>query len=157
MTEHEKIRELLSLAAAGALDAGDDQRVAQHLRTCTACSCAHDGWREVARGLRQLPTPLAPAAMVERTRLAVRARLAAEAEGRWDRRMLAFLILFTWTLTLAGWPIYRIATQGVVGWLNLDFGRIWFALVSYTALTWVTGGVAAALLALRHRREGRIA
>ena len=157
MTEHDKIRELLPLAATGALEVDDDQRVAQHLRTCAACSAALDGWRELARGLRQLPTPLAPAAMVERTRLTVHARLAAEAEDRWNRRMLAFLVLFAWTITLAGWPVFRLLTHGVTGWIDPDLDRTWLALVSYTALTWLTGGLAAAMLALRHRREGRIA
>ncbi len=157
MTEHETIRELLPLAAAGALDAADEQRVAQHLAICASCAAALEAWSGLARSLRRLPTPLAPAAMVERTRLAVQALRAAEAERRWNRNMLAFLILFVWTVTLAGWPVFRLLAQGVMGWLDPALDRTWLALVTYTVVTWLTAGVAAALIALHHRREGRMA
>ncbi len=95
--------------------------------------------------------------MVERTRLAVQALRAAEAERRWNRNMLAFLILFVWTVTLAGWPVFRLLALGVAGWLDPALDRTWLALVTYTVVTWLTAGVAAALIALRHRREGRMA
>ena len=157
MSDHEKICEILPLAASGALDASDEQRVAQHVAACPACAAALDGWRELARGLERLPTPLAPAAMVERARLAVNAHLAAEAERRWNRKVLAFLILFAWTITLAGWPVFRLVAQGVAGWLDPSFDRTWLALVTYTVITWMTAGVAAALLALRRRHERRLA
>ena len=157
MTEHDTIRELLPLAASGALDAPDERLVAAHLAQCPACAASFEGWRELSGSLRRLPTPLAPPAMVERTRVAIRARLAAQAENRWHRNVMVFLVLFAWTVTLAGWPVFRLVAHGVASWIDPDLDRTWLALVSYTALTWLMGSVAAAMLALRHRREGRIA
>jgi len=157
MSEHETIRELLSLAAAGALDAADEQRVGRHLRGCAACTAEFEQLQGLANSLRRLPTPQPPAPLLERTRARVEWRLAEEAENRWNHRVLVFLILFAWTLTLASWPVVRLMSSGLLGWFDPGFGRTWLSLAVYTALLWLTGGVAAATLALRRRRERRIA
>jgi predicted anti-sigma-YlaC factor YlaD len=157
MSEHEAIRELLALAAAGALDAADEQRVERHLRGCAACTAEFEQLQGLANSLRRLPTPQAPASLVERTRARVEWRLAEEAENRWNYSVLVFLILFAWTLTLASWPVVRLMSSGLLGWFDPGFGRTWLSLAVYTALLWLTGGVAAATLALRRRRERRIA
>ena len=103
MSEHDKIRERLALAAAGALD--DDaerERLRGHLSECVECAQELEGWNALAGGLRRLPTPRPSAALVERTRARMVARLAAESERRWNVSMLVFAVLFAWTLTLAG-------------------------------------------------------
>lgn len=157
MSEHEAIRELLSLAVSGALDAADEQPVGQHLRECGSCAAEFELLQGVANALRRLPTPQASASLVERTRARVAWQLAAEAENRWNYRVLVFLILFAWTLILATWPVVHLLSSGLLGWLEPGFGRTWLSLAGYTALLWLTGGVAAATLALRHRRERRTA
>jgi anti-sigma factor RsiW len=157
MSEHEAIRELLSLAVSGALDAADEQRVGQHLRECGSCATEFELLQGVANALRRLPTPQASASLVERARARVEWQLAAEAENRWNHRVLVFLILFAWTLVLATWPVVRLLSSGLLGWFEPGFGRTWLSLAGYTALLWLTGGVAAATLALRHRRERRTA
>jgi len=157
MSEHETVRELLSLAIAGALDASDEQRVQQHLRGCGTCAAEFELLQGVANALRRLPTPQASASLVERTRARVEWQLAAEAENRWNRRVLVFLILFAWTLVLASWPVVRLLSSGLLGWFEPGFGRTWLSLAGYTALLWLTGGVAAATLAFRRRWERRIA
>jgi predicted anti-sigma-YlaC factor YlaD len=157
MTEHEAIRELLSLAAAGALDAADEQRIGRHLRECGSCAAEFEQLQGLANSLRRLPTPQAPASLVERTRVRMEWQLAEEAENRWNYRVLVFLILFAWTLVLATWPVVRLLSNGMLGWFQPGFGRTWLSLAGYTVMLWVTGGVAAATLALRRRRERRIA
>ena len=157
MSEHEAIRELLSLAAAGALDAADEQRIARHLRECGSCAAEFEQFQGLANSLRRLPTPQAPASLVERTRVRMEWQLAEEAENRWNYRVLVFLILFAWTLVLATWPVVRLLSNGMLGWFEPGFGRTWLSLAGYTGLLWITGGVAAGTLALRRRRERRIA
>lgn len=157
MSEHETIRELLSLAAAGALDGAEEQRVTRHVSECAECTAELKGWQMLTGGLRRLPTPQAPAALIERVRTQVAWQLAGEGERRWNRQVMIFLVLFAWTVTLVSWPIVRLLTGGLMGWLEPGFGHTWIGLATYTALAWLTGGIAAATLAVRHRRERRMA
>ena len=98
MTEHDQIRELLTLAAAGALTSPEEQRVALHLRSCQACSQDMETWQSMARDLRRLPTPQPSAALFERTRLLAEQKLAEEAEYRWQRGVMVFVVTFAWVL-----------------------------------------------------------
>ncbi len=157
MNEHESIRELLALAAAGALEENDQRELDQHLATCSACSAELDTWHGLAASLKRLPTPQAPALLVERTRSRVALEMAAMAERRSSHLVMAFLVLFSWTVTLVTWPIVRLLTGGILSWFDLSFNQTWFGLAAYTALGWLTAGVAGAVLGLRRRREGRFA
>jgi anti-sigma factor RsiW len=153
MSEHDEIRDLLSLAAAGALDQEEEQRVAQHLRTCSTCATELDNWQSLTSGLRRLATPQPSAGLIERTRAAAAWQFAAEGERRWNQGVILFVVLFAWTLTLATWPLVRLVTGGVMDWLQPGFGHTWTGLVGYTAMVWLTGGIAAGTLAVRRRRE----
>ena len=153
MSEHEEIRNLLSLAAAGVLEETEEQRVAVHVARCPECAAQLEGWQVLAGGLRRLPTPQAPAALVERVRARAAAELAAQAEELFTYRVLAFLALFSWGIALASWPIVRLVTQEVFGWLHLQ--QIWLGLAAYMVLGWLTAGVAAGLLGWRVRAARR--
>ena len=157
MNEHESIRELLALAAAGALDEDEQRELGRHLAECSACNAELDAWRGLAASLKRLPTPQAPSMLVERTRSRVALELAAIAERRKSYWVMAFLVLFSWTVTLVTWPVVRLLSGGVLSWLDLGFNQTWFGLAGYTALGWLTAGVAGAVLAVRRRREGRFA
>ena len=52
--EHEKIRELLALAAAGALDEKEEQLVTRHLRKCETCAAEQETWSMIGSALRRL-------------------------------------------------------------------------------------------------------
>ena len=157
MNEHESIRELLALAAAGALEEKEQRELDRHLAACSACNAELDVFRGLAASLKRMPTPQAPPMLVERTRSRVALELAAMAERRKSHWVMAFLLLFTWTVTLVTWPIVRLLSDGVLSWLDLSFNQTWFGLAGYTALGWLTAGVAGAVLGLRRRREGRFA
>ncbi len=157
MTDHEAIRNLLPLAAAGALEAPEEERVAGHAATCAACAAELERWRQLAGALRRLPTPVAPAGLVERTRARLERQIAAEAEHRWNYSVTAFLVLFCWTLTLASWPIVRLLAGGMLSWLDVSFTQSWYGLVGYTMLVWAVGAVAAVMLGLRQRQERKTA
>ena len=57
MSEHDKIRELVALAAADALTSAEEKQVAEHVRSCIACSNELGAWQPIASELRRLPTP----------------------------------------------------------------------------------------------------
>jgi hypothetical protein len=157
MSEHDEVGELLSLAAAGALDSSEEERVTRHIRSCALCSSALDDWRLIAGGLRRLPTPQPSRGMVERARAMAEIRFGEEAERRWNRNVMIFLVAFAWVLTLLSWPLVRLVSDGLQGLLDPRFNQAWIGFAGLTTLGWLGGGVAAVLLSIRQRRERRLA
>lgn len=157
MSEHNEIRELLALAAAGALDPGEEDRLARHVQSCSACSSEMDSWRSIARDLRRLPTPQLSAGVVERTRALAEARFTEEAERRWQRGIMVFVVTFAWILTIVSWPVVRLLSGEVLGLLDARLNQTWISFAGVTTLVWLAGGAAAVLLSLRQRRERRLA
>ena len=157
MDSHEKIREMLSLVAAGALEAKEEQRVMNHAASCTACAAELEDWKLLAGGLRRLPTPQPRTAVVERARAGAEMRLAEEAEHRWHRMVMISLVAFAWVLTLASWPLFRIFTGGLLVWFDPRFNQTWLVFAGFTGVLWATGGLAAVLLARHQQQERRMA
>jgi len=157
MSEHDEIRDLLSLAAAGALDPQAEERIARHMRTCAHCAAELESWQTLARGLRRIPTPQPSAAVIERARARAELALAEAAEQRSNRRVLVLLAAFAWTLTLVSWPLVRVFSGGINFWFATRLPQTWYAFAAFTALAWLAGGAAAMILALHRRREGRLA
>jgi anti-sigma factor RsiW len=157
MNQHQKIREQMPLATAGALDASEERELSSHLSACSDCSAEFEQWRELGAGLRRMPTPQAPTAMVERVRASLMAQVMARAEQRSNRRMIAWLVLFGWTTTLATWPILRLISHGAETWLNVSFVHTYHILIGFTVLSWLAAAAAAGVLGVRHRDERRLA
>lgn len=155
--EHEKIRELLALAVAGALDEKQEQLVARHLRECGSCAAEQETWSMIGSALRRLPTPQPRSSVVERARAQAQIRLAESFEQRWNTTVIACLVAFAWVLTVMSWPVFKLATGGVAGLFDQQFHHGWFWFVGFTATVWIAGGAAAALLSLYSRRERRLA
>lgn len=152
MSEHEEIRPLLALAAAGVLEESEEQRVAAHVARCSECAAELEGWQALAGGLRMLPTMQAPAALVERVRAIAAAELAAQPESRRNLAAVAGAVMAAWLLAVVTWPAVR--------WLGGFFFRVefnwWWALGS-ASLAWLCAGVTGIALALRRRTERRTA
>jgi anti-sigma factor RsiW len=155
--EHAQIREQLALFVAEALDPDAASKVARHLAACADCSEELERWKRIASALNRLPTPELPAALFERTRAAAAAQLAARVEQSRTRIVLLLLIVFSWAVTLAGWPIFRFASTGLFSLLDVNFRETWLLFVLFSVGTWLAGGSAALLLSLRRRQEGRFA
>ena len=157
MTEHEEIRELLSLATAGALNAAEDQRVSTHLRTCRACAAELGSWQAIGAGLRRIPTPQASAALVARTIARAQMRFAEESDRRSERKVLALVIVFSWVFVALSWPLAQLLGHGWLSLLGLGFEQGWKNFAVFTAFCWIAGVAAAILLAMRRDRERRLA
>jgi predicted anti-sigma-YlaC factor YlaD len=157
VTEHNKIREMLALAAADALLPNESELVMQHVRTCPQCSGEVEQWQHLSRGLRQLPTPQPSPDLVQRTVARAEARIIDEREYAWNRRVMISLVLFAWALTLTSWPIVRLVSGGLLSLLDPRLNQSWLGFAGFTSLVWLTGGTAAVLLARHQRRERSLA
>ena len=156
MSEHDKIRELLALAAADALTSAEEKQVAEHVRSCIACSNELGAWRPIASELRRLPTPQPSSWLVQATLARAEAKLTEQAEHDWNRRGMMALVAFAWLLTIASWLAFRFATGALGSLLDLRFSKTWIIFAAFTALGWLAGAVAAAMLAIRQRSERRL-
>ena len=154
VSEHEKIRELLALAAAGALTSAEEKQVAKHLQSCPACSNELEAWRPIASELRRLPTPQPSSWLVQATLARAAAKLAEQAEHDWNRRVLISVVAFAWVLTIASWPVFHFISERL---LEPQFGDTWIIFAAFSAFGWLAGGVAAVMLGIRQPRERRLA
>jgi len=154
MSEHEAMRELLALAAAGVLDAGDQRRLAAHGQECSACRRELEIWSAYADGLHALPQPPLPAQLVERTRARILQERATVADRRWDDLMLGALALFAWTVGLSFWFLLRVFTGGALMIMGTNLVQLGTWSVASTVLVWLTAAAAALALG-RRRRELR--
>jgi anti-sigma factor RsiW len=157
MNEHDKVRELLPLAAAGTLDASEEARLAAHIRICPDCAAGLERWQQLGAGLRRIPTPQAPSSLVSRTISLAQTRLAQESDRRSERRIVTLVLIFSWIFVAVSWPLAQLLAHGWQSLVGFGFERGWENFAVFTALCWLAGGAAAVLLALRRSRERRLA
>ena len=157
MSEHDKIRELLALAAADALTSAEQKQVAEHVRSCIACANELGAWRPIASELRRLPTLQPSSWLVQATRARAEAKLTEQAEHDWNRREMILVLSFAWLLTIASWPAFHFVSGRFRSLLGPQLSHTWISFAAFTALGWFAGGVAAVMLAIRQRGEKRLA
>ncbi len=124
MSDHEQVRQLLALSAAGLLDAGEERLVRDHIRQCTACSAELEEFAALSAGLSALPVPQPSADLVRRT-AALTGRRGGPARRLHFRRRRSYLCLRLRTADCpdpahAGGRFRRPAVAGLGG----DFFRI---------------------------------
>jgi roadblock/LC7 domain-containing protein len=156
MNDHDKIRELLGIAAADALNGDERELVDHHVNECAACAMELSEHRLLAAGLRSLPVPQPSAELVARTHARVALHMKMQADQRWEQWVMVLLMLFGWLLAVASWLVVRFLSGNYLVWLTPGFSKPWLGLSGYTMLLWLTGGIAAVALGLRHRRERRM-
>lgn len=155
MNDHEAIHNMLPLAAAGALGRAEISRVERHLAACSGCRRELEVLRLYSRGLGELPQPMVPAGLLQRTK----ARLIQERDTAADHRrqglVLGLLTVFSWSIGVVFWLLVRVVTGGVwtVLGTNLADAVTWFSVSAL--LAWTTAGVAAVVLGKRHKLARR--
>src|SRR4029077_18520499 len=147
MREHDKIRELLALAAADALTSAEENQVGEHVRSCIACSNELEAWQPIASELRRLPTPQPSSWLVQATLARAQAKLAKQAEHDWNRRVMIALVAFAWLLTIASWPLFHFVSERFGSLLEpqfsptqfglTQFSQTWISFAAFTALGWL--------------------
>jgi len=151
---HEAIREMLALAAAGALDEKEARLVEEHAANCTDCAAELERWQSLAGALRRVPTPQPSKELIARVRAQAEWKLAEEVERRRDTRVMVLLLLFSWTVLLVTWPMVRLVGGGAISWLETSLGNLWFWLSGYMLVGCLAAGVAI-LFGLRERGARR--
>ena len=134
MTDHDLVRPLFALSAAGLLDAEGERRLREHTAGCDACRAELEAFAQLAEGLRFMPFAPAPANLLARTQ----ARVAADADRREGARLATLAALFGAILLLS---LSYVLRAGVLVW------------VAWSLIPSVLGGAAALMLASRRRLE----
>jgi len=156
MNEHDKIRELLALAAADALTSAEEKQVAEHVRSCIACSSELEAWRPIASELRRLPTPQPSSWLVQATLARAEAKFTEQAEHEWNQFLMIIAVAFAWLLTIASWAVFHVVSGRFERLLGPLFSHTWISFAAFTTLEWLAGGVAAVMLAIRQGGERRL-
>ena len=143
MNGHEHMRELLPLAAAGALDASEQRMIDEHVTGCAECAAALEAWRALAGELGVLPSPMAPEWLVERTRNRVTAEWAEREQRRAESWTLVVLAVFSLVLSIGPW----LGVSQFAG----THAAVWFA--AWMAISWLSAGAAAVVLGVDKKRR----
>ncbi len=142
MSDHESVRHLLALSAAGLLDAGEERLVREHASQCARCAAKLDAYATLSAGLSALPCPLPLADLLRRTNTLVAAevdrRQGAAFAGAAAIFALAFVLLIGQTLRMVA------GDSAALAWL------VWAVISS------MLGTASAIVLASRRRLERRI-
>jgi anti-sigma factor RsiW len=157
MNEHDEIRDLLPLAAAGGLDAETERRMEEHLGQCPECRTEFDSWQQLTGALKRMPTPQAPLGLVERTRRNLEARAVAQTEHRRKWATVGALSIFAWLFSLLSWLLFQMLGGKLAQTLDISSTAMTMAWIGYTMLSWLTTGLVAAALGRNHRQEERTA
>lgn len=152
MTEHQRVHNLLTLAAAGVLTPSEERRVRQHLRHCEECQAELNGWNRLAGTLKGLPTPQAPPRLVLHTQRLVR-HAAVVRQQAGSKLWLAILITFSWIVAFLNVRFLQMLDLPVAQWLDVSSTTLW---MTYIGWTWLATALAAGLLGRkRWQQEGR--
>lgn len=157
MNQHDEIRDLLALAAAGGLnaDAEAERRVQAHLNQCQACRSEFESWQQLTGALKRMPTPQAPMGLVERTRRKLQAQAVARADRRRKWVVLSSLTALAWMFSILTWMVFQTLGGRVAQVFDVSSTAITMAWIGYTMISWLTTGVVAAALGKSHRQEER--
>lgn len=149
MDEHAFVRDRLTLAAAGALDAAGQRQVEEHLRQCAGCRAEFEAWGHLGGALEALPTPQAPPGLLERTIRQLETLAQVRPERRYSRSVLAWVTVLGWAGTLLTLPIF----QWLGGRLDLPSQTVIEVWIGYIVISWLMTAVVAGMLAERRRGE----
>jgi predicted anti-sigma-YlaC factor YlaD len=142
MSDHEAVRQLLALSAAGLLDATEERLVREHAHECAACAAELDEFAALSAGLRELPALQPPAYLLARTT----ALMAAEADRRQGAVLAGGTAIFALLFVLLLGQTLRIVAGDTIA-------LVWLVWASISS---VLGAVSALVLAPRRRLERSI-
>jgi hypothetical protein len=140
MSDHESVRQLLALSAAGLLDAGEERLVREHAHQCARCAAKLDDYATLSAGLSALPCPLPLADLLRRTNSLV----AAEVDRRQGAAFASAAAIFALVFVLLIGQTLRVVAgdTAALAWL------LWAVISSVL-------GAASALVLASHRRFER--
>lgn len=132
MSEHEKIRRSLAALAAGALSQAEESAARSHLESCAECAREWGTWTRLTSAVQRLPAATLAPQRLARIAAAAEARRQHVLERRWNRLVLAGLVLYGWALFAVVWPLLPAAIEWLAGLTRLP----WFAVVLVGLTLW---------------------
>jgi hypothetical protein len=142
MNDHESVRQLLALSAAGLLDPGEERLVREHARQCARCAAKLEDYAVLSAGLSALPCPLPLADLLARTSTLV----AAEVDRRQGAALAGASAVFACVFVL-------IVAQALRTLAGDSAALVWLASALVSS---VLGTASALVLASRRRPERSI-
>jgi len=139
MSDHESVRHLLALSAAGLLDAAEERLVREHARVCARCAAKLDDYAALSAGLSALPCPLPLADLLSRTNTL----LNAELDRRQGAALAGVTAIFAFVFVLLIGQTLRILEGD-------SAAMVWLA---WAFVSSILGTAAALALAARRRLE----
>ncbi|HEY6970182.1 MAG TPA: zf-HC2 domain-containing protein [Candidatus Angelobacter sp.] len=157
MDQHNHIRDLLTLAAAGVLSAEEQRAVEEHLLLCSECRSEFAVWSRLTGALQDVPTPQAPMSLVERTRQQLEKQAVLRTERRRQRWLFVWLTVFAWTTTFLTWPLFQFLSSRVgqfldLSWTHISLGEAW---IGYMFLVGTIGALVVGLVGKQRLEEER--
>lgn len=150
MTEHEQTRKNLAALAAGTLAPEEGAAARAHLAVCPDCAREAEVWRRLLEAIERIPETLPAPARVERLAALAALRRDELLEKRWNRLVLAGLVLYGWALWVVAVPLLPRGFEWLAARLTLPgFAIVILGLVFWWSFCWVIG---LALLPLLRRR-----
>ena len=140
MSDHESVRQLLALSAAGLLDAAEERLVREHAHECARCAAKLDDYAALSAGLSALPCPLPLPDLLRRTNSLV----AAEADRRQGAALAGAVAIFAFVFVLLIAQTLRMVAGNTAA-------LVWLLWAVITSLL----GAASALVLASHRRPER--
>lgn len=110
MKNHNELRELLPLAAAGALAEHQALAVRQHVNECAECKEIFERWEQLAGVCAALPPVPFPDWLTQKTLDRVSQSRQAAEDRRWNCLGFTALAAFSWAMSLLTCSIIRSAT-----------------------------------------------
>jgi anti-sigma factor RsiW len=146
MKNHNELKELLSLAAAGALGEGEAAEVSRHVGQCAVCKEALEQWENLARACADLPAVAVPVWLPEKTLVRVRQRRQVAVERCRDNFVFAGLAAFSWAMSVVSCSVIHFTT-------GLRFLPL---LAFFMLFSWITGVCVALIFRAHFISSGRI-
>jgi hypothetical protein len=156
VNEHEDIRKLLPLAAAGTISPADVRRVGEHLAHCEPCRWISEDFAALESALRGLPTPQPRAELIARVRDLAESRLADRKAWSRDTAILAPLVAGSWIVALVTWPVAQAAGRWVLTAWYVQGDGLGTALAVYSILGFLLACAAAIAVGRRAGAIGRV-
>jgi hypothetical protein len=111
----------------------------------------------LGRELRRLPTPMPPGGLVSRVRRRAHLDLAGRAEERFNRRVLVFLLFFSWTVSVFSFLAVRLLSGESLEILGSATTSTLSWSVGYFVSAWISVAAVLVLLAFHVRKERTLA
>jgi anti-sigma factor RsiW len=156
MNKHIRVRGLLALYLTNGLTREEEAGVEQHLPACSDCRAELVTLRLIAGDLKSIPPPQPSFGLAQRTRARIAAEMAAKAERRQHRRMLAWVIVFAWIFTALTLAAGRFVVLELAAWLRISPEACMTVFIAYAIFAGTASLAFAGVLATRRRNERRL-